>query len=143
MELVTPKLIEGISCKPVKITDILYEHSRVARNMKQFMLRNRGIGLAAPQIGYNVRLFVMQYGSDMISCYNPSWEPVGTKTVSSRESCLTYGHSAGAVIRRHKMIKASFIDSEGRYVSLKLRGVDACCYQHECDHLDGLTIFHR
>lgn len=139
--LVAAEKIEGVKCKEVSVESIEGFEADIVPFMNVFMLRGRGAGLAAPQIGINRTFFVMVYGSKIISCYNPSYRKRGDKDFPSNEACLSYGLTRKKTVRRHKMIVANYTDFEGIPRQLKLKGFTAAVFQHETDHLKGKTLF--
>lgn len=140
MKLVEKEKVENAICTKV---DKLYisNNYKVVEDMKKLMVEKNGIGLASPQIGINVQMFIMKYGNEIITCYNPSWKMKGEKKVVSVEGCLTYEKGRQARVKRSKMIVASYTNEDGEEVTIKMRGTDSIVFQHESDHLIGKTIF--
>lgn len=142
IQLVNRKYIEGVKCKIFPIERIGVNENDTIPDMKTFMIDKRGAGLAAPQIGINRKFFIMKYGDEIISCYNPTFKPKGQKKAVNPEGCLTYGGWKNQVdVERFKMIIAYYYNNHGLPVYQKMRGTDAIVFQHECDHLVGKTIF--
>ena len=133
--------VESCRCKNISEKEISNYEKKIIPEMKILMYQKFGIGLAAPQVGINRTFFVMKYGNEIISCYNPSWKPKSNKRAMSTEGCLTYPRSMQNTQLRYKIIIARFTDSTGIVQELKLRGMDAVVFQHESDHLIGKTIF--
>ena len=114
----------------------------LADKMMDVMVANNGAGLAAPQIGENVRLFV----TNQIPPYvfiNPSWEP----TVSSHEytvieGCLSF---PGWVVPvgRWDAIKVEYYDLDGQKCTDNLKEFQAQVFQHETDHLEGTLLIDK
>lgn len=103
-----------------------------------------GIGLSANQIGLYHRVFVMKTmnGPSMV-CINPvieSFEPV---TAAFNEGCLSFP-SERVMTNRPIEIIVSYIDFwTGNHVQQRLVNLDAICFQHELDHLNGITFHER
>lgn len=112
-----------------------------------------GVGLAAPQIGAGLRLFVMQdkrsFWKDKTLAakrgrtsfpftvvINPEWQPIGDALVDDLEGCLSIPGLQG-MVTRHRVIQASWIDHRGRRHDERLENWKARIFQHEYDHLDG------
>lgn len=97
-----------------------------------------GVGLAAPQIGYEKRIFVINFNGDIRSFINP----IITKAVGmtlNREGCLSL--PGKEFIRpRNTEIEVTYQTPLGKIESRKIFGLAACVFQHELDHLDGLTL---
>lgn len=100
-----------------------------------------GIGLAAPQVGEFVRMFVM--GLELPDkrvkryvCINPGiLEHRGTMKTS--EGCFSFGRTEYVATERAAEVHLSFTDRHGALVQKWFRGIEAVCVQHEIDHLDG------
>lgn len=105
----------------------------------EIMYQKRGIGLAAPQIGSPLRIFVMDANG-----FKQAWiNPVITKFYggkgTSREGCLSYPGLIVPMVRSNQIIIQGFTPA-WKPIKRKLKGVAAYCAQHEMDHLNGLTI---
>ena len=103
-------------------------------------LRNtpNAVGLAAPQIGYNKRIFVINFSGDLRSFINPIITQVKGLTLS-REGCLSI--PGKEYIRpRHNDISVIYQTPLGKAESRRLIGKAAEVFQHELDHLDGLLL---
>jgi peptide deformylase len=107
-------------------------------NMVETMLMNNGAGLAAPQVGENIRLFVMRRNAegDAIAVVNP--EIIRTEGESlDMEGCLSIPGFAGKVNRAEKIV-AEFQDIDGSRKGIVVSGFLARVFQHELDHLNGI-----
>lgn len=100
---------------------------------------NNGIGLAAPQIGYSVRLFVMKSANEELICINPKIVQQSEETVIDQEGCLSFPNLYLNVSRPTEIF-VSYYGVEGHAISRWLIGRDARCFCHELDHLDGITF---
>lgn len=109
--------------------------------MLQTMRANHGIGLAAPQVGLSKRIFVMDLQDDNSPLYaiNPCIDSVSESKRDFDEGCLSFPQQY-VIVTRPKTIEVSFLDYEGKTVKKKLSGLAATCFQHEHDHLNGVTI---
>lgn len=149
MILASKDKVENCKCKHCTSADILNISGKLDKEMISFMIKKSGIGLAAPQIGIYKKFFVMKYGNEYITCFNPKILFRSRQKSSLKESCLTYGgdlrpHQRPTKnIMRAKTVKVEFQNVNGDIVTLKLRGMEAKCFQHEFDHLQGKTIFYR
>ena len=97
-----------------------------------------GIGLSAIQLGLPVRIFVMKVNNEK-TCINPTWQPLSRKMVSLNEGCLSFPNEH-CVISRPDMIDVEYYDKIGNKVKETLSGLEARCFMHECDHLDGIIM---
>ncbi|MHC4144077.1 MAG: peptide deformylase [Planctomycetota bacterium] len=128
--------------KPVeKIDDNIY---RLVDKMIDIMTENKGIGLAAPQAGVSLRLFIISLdGSrDNVKVYvNPTVTPVG-ELGSVEEGCLSVP-GVYTKIRRYKECEVTATDLDGNEFTDRAEGLYARALQHEFDHIEGMTIVSR
>ena len=97
-----------------------------------------GVGLAAPQIGYDKRIFVINFNGDLRTFINPIISEANNLTLN-REGCLSL--PGKEYIRpRHSKITVVYQTPLGKVESRQMFGLAACVFQHELDHLDGLLL---
>jgi peptide deformylase len=106
--------------------------------MFEVMKHSNGIGLSAIQIGCPLRIFVMNVNGEK-TCINPSWQPLSKKMISMSEGCLSFPKEH-CIVSRPDMIDVEYYDIVGNKVKETLTGLEARCFIHECDHLDGITM---
>ena len=118
----------------------------LADDMVQTMYAAPGVGLAAPQIGLNIRLMVIDItvGKDpkqLIVMTNPEIiEQEGEQR--EEEGCLSVpGHSG--VVLRPKLVKVRGQDLTGKEITMVANGLLARAFCHEIDHLDGKLFIER
>jgi len=129
------------TCEPVDFTRSL-GNLRLAQRMIQTMVREHGIGLAANQVGVNLRLFVMYVDGEFFHCFDPSIVAHSELTITSPEGCLSFpGETCD--VPRYATIRARFANANGHYQERDLHGLAARCFQHELDHLSGITMHSR
>jgi peptide deformylase len=106
--------------------------------MVKTMEEARGVGLAAPQVGIEKRLIVVDVGEGPIYLVNPEiiWSEGECTAV---EGCLSVPGYVGDV-RRAERVRVTGIDREGRHVWVEGDGLLARALQHEIDHLDGVLF---
>ena len=129
------------SSSPVDVFD--GELEKIAKNMVETMYAAPGIGLAAPQIGLNIRLATidLSVGEDpsqvLIVC-NP--EIVSTEGEQKcDEGCLSVPDFSEIVVRPRKMIvRAQTL--QGDELTINAEGMLARCFSHEIDHLNGVLF---
>ena len=116
----------------------------LAERMLQLMREHRGVGLAAPQVGVNIRLFVMNHSGDPKDdrvFVNPELtEAEGAE--EAEEGCLSLP-GINARIVRDKTIRLRATDLEGNLIDQVESGYIARIWQHEFDHLNGTLIIDR
>lgn len=132
--------------KPIgEITD---EIRQLAADMIEVMYDEPGIGLAAPQVGESVRMFVIdtewsddEVGRRPLVVINPE--------ISEREGRITWDEGClsvpdyNAVVERDAKITLRGLDLEGKPIVERAEGLRAVCIQHEVDHLDGVLFIDR
>jgi peptide deformylase len=131
--------------KAVPIQEITPEIRRRARAMFPLMYEEHGIGLAAPQIGWGVRLFVVNVSGkpeDELVVVNPEVVEKKGGTWLFEEGCLSLPGIRGKV-EREKVIVIEGQDLDGQEVSIEADGLVARCLLHEYDHLDGVLFIDR
>ncbi len=127
-------------CEPVaNITD---EIRQLAQDMIETMYEADGIGLAAPQVGRNIRMLVMDpyHKEDKRQprvVINPELELLGEMIISEKEGCLSVPLNFRADVPRAATVKARGLDLDGFPIDETLEGLPAIVLQHETDHLDG------
>ncbi|GBR48167.1 peptide deformylase [Neokomagataea thailandica] len=128
------------------------EVRHLVRDMLETMHDARGAGLAAPQIGQALRLFVYHVPSsrcqdgeaaiEPCALINPVLMPVGEEQMVCREGCLSIP-GLRADVPRYKRVRYSGLNENGMAVSGIATGFHANVLQHEYDHLDGILYPER
>ena len=116
----------------------------LAQAMIRLMREHRGVGLAAPQVGHNIRLFVMNPTGDPADdriYVNPTLTDADGEE-EGEEGCLSIPNLT-ARIWRGKTLKMIAQDLEGRPFEESATGFVARIWQHETDHLNGTLILER
>ena len=123
------------------------ELARLIADMRETMAAHDGAGLAAPQIGEDLRLVI--FGCETNARYpeapsvpftaliNPQLEALDGETEEGWEGCLSVPGLRGVVPRLQRLRYRGF-DAEGRPIDRVAEGFHARVVQHECDHLDGV-----
>ena len=129
---------------PVEVVDEAIVE--LVENMAETMYVERGVGLAAPQVGINKRILVMDCGdpdggSALIAFINP--QIVSAEgTIVWEEGCLSFP-GLTVEVERSETVRVRALGVAGKPFEALLSGLPAVCAQHEIDHLDGLTLFDR
>lgn len=140
-----------VRCEP--ITEITEEIKQLAIDMIETMdFGGRGIGLAAPQVGCPIRMFVLRNYieeadgtlslSDPIVYINPKISNPSVKKVSDTEACLSIPGIRGEVERPLK-IRIEALDLQGTPFAEEVEGLNARVRMHENDHLNGVLFIDR
>lgn len=128
------------------VAQITPEIHGLVDDMVETMYAAPGIGLAAPQIGVPLRLFVVDVsaardGSDVITMINPTFvERHGLQL--EQEGCLSVPGFTATVPRPERLVIQGW-DRNGREQRVEATGLLARAFQHEMDHLDGTLFIDR
>ncbi len=117
------------------VTNFDEELEKLCDEMFETMYDAEGVGLAAPQIGLSLRLFVMDCEGVKLVAANPEIiKKEGEQ--SSPEGCLSVGKVPAVVVRAERAtLRAQ--DAKGEWFEREADGYAARCFQHETDHCDG------
>lgn len=108
------------------------------QEMEKIMLAERGLGIAAPQCGHNLNLFLLKSKNQVIEIINPV-------IISSEgeqfldEGCLSF-KNLYTKIKRPYQIHFTYQDRNGMFKEGIVYEKEAQCFAHEFDHLQGRTI---
>lgn len=107
----------------------------IANELTAAMKHYHGIGLAANQVGWNHRVFVLEGG---LACFNPRILSASDIKNHDREGCLSF---PGLWLRvwRSDRVCVEYMDVEGKIQQQEFTGMTARCFQHELDHLNGIV----
>lgn len=135
---------------PVTVFD---QHlSQLAGDMLDTMLAANGVGIAAPQIHFPLAMFIMasrpntrypdapQMAPEVV--INPVIEAASVELEPGEEGCLSVPDTR-LEIWRHTWVQVRFQNLEGQWQNKRLEGFIARIFQHELDHLNGITLIER
>lgn len=125
--------------KPVE--EINDDICRLVADMFETMYESKGVGLAAPQVGVNVRIAVIDIGEDPLVLINPRIISSSGKETCD-EGCLSFPGLTEKVERARKVV-AEATDLDGTEYEIEAEGLLARAIQHELDHLDGVLFIDR
>lgn len=137
-----PEDVLGKVAKPVENIDDNIR--QLVEKMYEIMHQNRGVGLAAPQAGVPLRLFIISLDGSRENVkvfINPTVTPNG-QLESLEEGCLSVP-GISPKIRRYKKAKVTATDLDGNEFIDEGEGLYARALQHEYDHIEGMTIVNR
>jgi peptide deformylase len=120
---------------------------QLAQQMLQTMYSADGIGLAAPQVGVNKQIIVIDCEPDNpnnkpLVLINPTIKRFGSKLCDAQEGCLSIPNVYLDVTRPEE-VEVAFKDEHGRPQTLKANGLLSRAIQHEMDHLTGVMFVDR
>lgn len=132
-------------CEPVEA--VTPEVRALAEDMLDTMYAAPGRGLAAPQVGEVLRLFVMDVTwkdgeRNPVVCINPDILERGEEVAVADEGCLSIP-GVIANVERPTAVRMVWTDLDGVVHDQWLTGFAALCAQHELDHLDGIVTLDR
>ncbi len=155
-----PEPVLRVRCKDIPTaTD---EHKQLAEDMLETMRAANGVGLAAPQIGRDIQMAVIDvsHNPECVSYFrmdgadaemtdympvvflNPKIEPVGKEKETDEEGCLSFPRLRGQ-IKRPADIKVTYQTLDGATHVIETDGLLARAFQHETDHLNGILFIDR
>lgn len=131
------------ACESVDFeTSTLEERQKLVAQMTEVMNAERGIGLAAPQIGVSKRVFILLEDSVPICCFNPEIvHTIGEKVVDY-EGCLSFP-KLWLKVERAEGVVGKYQDIDGNEVVRQFDGLAARCFLHELDHVNGVVFVDR
>jgi len=127
--------------KSREVKEISGDIQKLINNMAKLMYKNKGLGLAAPQVGMLKRVIIADVGDGLVSLVNPKILWRQGKDIMS-EGCLSIP-GINLEIKRSKEVIVEGLNKEGEKVQLGAVGLFARVLQHEIDHLDGILIVDR
>ncbi|MFO0599780.1 MAG: peptide deformylase [Myxococcaceae bacterium] len=137
------------------------EFQALVQRMVEAMRKAPGVGLAAPQLGVDKRVLVLEDREELMATLttlekserervpvpvrtfiNPTLTPIGEERVTFFEGCLSVAGFAG-LVERWREVEVSGLDEKGQAVTWRVRGWPARILQHEVDHLNGTLYVDR
>jgi peptide deformylase len=118
---------------------------QIGEKMCEMMYDYEGIGLAGPQAGLSWRVIVFDLSEERNEptvLINPEIIEMSKDKVKEEEGCLSFPEIHGYVVR-HESVKVQAINVKGEKVELEGSGLMAAMFQHEIDHLNGVTFVDR
>jgi len=134
--------------QPAKRIAKVDEHIRqTVKEMLQTMYSADGIGLAAPQVGINKQLIVIDIALEQpdeppLVLINPKVTKAGNDLCSADEGCLSIP-GVYLEVTRPEVIEVSYKNEQGKPCKLKAEGLLSRAIQHEMDHLNGVLFVDR
>lgn len=142
-----------VKCEEVDIKNINDEILQEIEDMKETLNFSSGFGIAAPQIGINKRIAIIQVDAEKCPyknaenipttvMINPTWKKLSDNTDIEYEGCLSVPSIRGKV-ERYTDIQVTYYTQEGKKIQKQVSGFTARDIQHECDHLDGIVFLDK
>jgi len=129
--------------KEVKVEELKSPKiQRLIFDMVRAMVDEKGVGLAAPQVGSDLRICTIQAENETYILINPKIKSFSRRKDIFEEGCLSFPGQFFPVERPVK-VKVQARDLEGKKVKIKAGGLFARVLQHEIDHLNGILVIDR
>lgn len=146
--LLNPNPILRKKSKLIEIPEISRpEFQALLADMAETMVKKDGAGLAAPQVGKNIRAIVVQNNDDIIFLINPVITKKSWARETEEEGCLSVLDKKGEIIyapvERHKKINCVYLNEKGEKKKIAAEKMFARVIQHEVDHLDGILFIDK
>ena len=112
--------------------------------MITIMIENNGRGLAASQVGINTRVFVIKTENikevfTPFAVFNPKVIATSDDLIQDYEGCLSFPNLL-LPVKRPEHVVAEFLDRNANTCIIRFDGIDARCFLHELDHLNGVCF---
>lgn len=124
--------------KSVPVKTITANTLKLLDDMAETMYAANGVGLAAPQVGINKRIVVIDAGDGLIELINPEIVSMEGEQIGP-EGCLSIPGLTGEVTRAQKCVVRA-LDRNGESFEMEGEGLLARAFQHEIDHLNGVLF---
>lgn len=129
--------------KSVPVAEVNDDIRKLAEDMFETMIEANGVGLACPQIGMNIRMFVVIADDDVRRVFiNPQIISTSAELSDYEEGCLSVPQVYEKISRPAK-VTVQALNERGRPFTLEADGLLARVIQHENDHLDGVIFIDR
>jgi peptide deformylase len=133
---------------PARVVERAFQ--RLIDDMVETMRAAEGVGLAAPQVGFGLQLFVYEAPDPedpsravpQRAVINPMVEPLPGELVYDWEGCLSIPDLRG-LVPRHPAVRVRGLDRAGGALDYVAAGFEARIVQHEFDHLNGVVFLDR
>ena len=134
-----------------EIEEINEEIIEFANKLLMAMRKNKWVGLAAPQVGENIRIIATSQREKKKTkdkflgetiMINPKITERSKDTILREEACISLPNCLG-MVKRHKAITVEFLDIQGKKQTKKYKEFNAVIIQHEIDHLDGILFMDK
>lgn len=126
------------SCEAWDYNDPKYDYDWLETGLRDTLLSERALGLAANQVGisYRVLLIHVQASDELVVMYNPELITQSDSVYTADEGCLSFP-GISLTISRPKQIEVQYQDRHNNKYTRTLADIDAKCFLHELDHLNG------
>ncbi len=139
LKIITGEDKKILRTKTKRVPAVTKEVQKFLKDMEAATIKADGLGLAAPQVGSDMRMCVARFNGRLTPMVNPeiTWKSKVTET--AEEGCLSLP-GVWIPVSRSIEIVVRYQTARGDEKELKLSDMDARVVQHETDHLDGVLI---
>ena len=123
----------------ISVDDDMDNVVKLAEQMHTLMIQNNGIGLAAPQVNIDKSFFIIGDKTRYKLAVNPKIIETSEEKVLMTEGCLSFPGLFLKVLRPLNCV-VEYVNNKGETVNEKLEGMMSRVFQHETDHLNGITF---
>ena len=123
---------------PFEFSQNVVDPEELILKMAKTMREANGIGLAGPQVGVQLKVFVIDIPW-IIACFNPKIIEYSKEEIILPEGCLSFPNLYMG-ISRPEWIEAEWQTYNGKTKTRRLNGLSGRIFQHEFDHLDGILF---
>ena len=145
--------ILSVKCKEVEVNNISQSILEDIEDLKVTLNFTEGFGIAAPQVGIDKRIVIIQVNKEKCTykdseevpttiMINPIWRKISEDTETEYEGCLSVPQIRGKV-ERYTDIEVTYYNEKGEKIAKQVHGFTARDIQHECDHLDGIVFLEK
>jgi peptide deformylase len=125
----------------------IMDPKQIEKEMIELMVKERGIGLSGNQVGLRARVITIfprdiSLETGPFAMFNPRLQAASDQLLESIEGCLSFPKML-IPVKRPKIVVAEYLDSDGNNCVISLHDIDAKCFLHELDHLDGICFTDR
>jgi len=133
-----------LRAKSVPVKKVDRKIKKLIADMVETMQAADGLGIAAPQVGVNLRIYIARLNFNtpnemIVPMINAEFLESSEEITEAEEGCLSIPKRFGTV-RRHKEVTIRYTDLRGAHHTLHLTDLNARIMQHETDHLNGVLI---
>lgn len=125
-----------------EVPEITEDIKSLVSSMMVTMAEAKGVGLSAVQVGHLKRIFILDTRCEAEGIFEVFINPelVARKgSCKSTEGCLSYPGQE-YTLKRYRQIRVKYTDFSGKEVTKELVGLTSVAFQHELDHLNGITF---
>jgi peptide deformylase len=124
-----------------EVTETIPNIKEIVDKMILTMVVERGIGLAATQVGIFLRIIVMLHKGQPIALINPKVDCISNDKQKLKEGCLSFP-GIFEHVERARGVSVISLDTDRKEQRHEFSGLEATCFLHELDHLEGKVFTH-